>query len=159
MQQKIDILSAGDKPSGNLEQEAIASADSEPGVGWRTARAALLIRRQYQNPELSLKILAAECGVTRWHLCRSFRREMSCGIPQYIEINRVEAAEDLLVSTPLSIKEIAAKIGFKNSAVLDRSFKRVVGVTPLQFRQIHITHRSELQLPPGLSTMRGKPRP
>jgi transcriptional regulator GlxA family with amidase domain len=41
----------------------------------------------------------------------------------------------LLETTFLRVKEIAASVGYRNVAQLDRDFKKAFGVTPLQHRR------------------------
>ena len=54
---------------------------------------------------------------------------------KYIQMYRIEKAKELLVSTGLSLEEIAAKVGFANSSYLCKVFKSTTGMTPLAFAE------------------------
>ena len=59
------------------------------------------------------------------------------GLPpyQYVILRRVERAKQLLEGgTDLSLAEVAADAGFSDQSQFARHFKRLVGVTPGQFR-------------------------
>jgi AraC family transcriptional regulator len=50
-------------------------------------------------------------------------------------LRRVERAKQLLqVETALSLAEVAAHVGFSDQSQFTHHFKRLVGVTPGQFR-------------------------
>ena len=54
---------------------------------------------------------------------------------KYIQTYRINKAKELLVSTPLSLEEIAVKVGFANSSYLCKVFKTTTGMTPLAFSE------------------------
>ncbi len=54
---------------------------------------------------------------------------------KYIQMYRIEKAKELLVSTELSLEEIATKVGFANSSYLCKVFKSTTGMTPLAFAE------------------------
>ncbi|MBS1483206.1 MAG: helix-turn-helix transcriptional regulator, partial [Clostridium sp.] len=47
---------------------------------------------------------------------------------------RVEAAKEMLLESPLSIAEIAARTGFQDGFYFSKKFKQLTGMTPLQYR-------------------------
>lgn len=47
---------------------------------------------------------------------------------------QIARAEQLLASSPLSVKEIAAEVGFQSATAFQRAFKRQTGMTPVGFR-------------------------
>ena len=50
---------------------------------------------------------------------------------------RIEVAKQLLVDTDLNMGEIARKCGFREQDLFSRTFRRVLGVTPSQYRGVH----------------------
>ncbi|WP_031171145.1 AraC family transcriptional regulator [Streptomyces durhamensis] len=77
--------------------------------------------------------LAADLGLSRYQLLRAFRTTM--GIPPYAWLAqyRVTRARALLASG-LRPAEVAPLVGFADQAHLTRWFRRVLGVTPAQYR-------------------------
>jgi AraC-like DNA-binding protein len=84
---------------------------------------------------VSLQTLAAECGISRGHFGRMFRR--SVGIPPYrwLLLQRVERAKELIRDSSLSLAEIAIACGFCDQSHMTRCFKEMVGVSPGAFRR------------------------
>ena len=87
------------------------------------------------DAELSLDHLAAVAHVSPYHFARLFKN--STGLPphQYVIARRVERAKELLRERgrpPLA--EVALEVGFADQSHFTRHFKRLVGVTPRQFR-------------------------
>ena len=93
-----------------------------------------LIEEQLDH-NLSLAELAASVQLTVFHFCRKFEKEFSCPPHAYIIRKRVELATQLLSTTSLPIKVIAAQCGFSDQSHMTRLFRRLVGVTPAVFRK------------------------
>ncbi|HEY2848179.1 MAG TPA: helix-turn-helix transcriptional regulator, partial [Pyrinomonadaceae bacterium] len=78
--------------------------------------------------------LALEAGVHPIHMARTFRRIHGCSVGEYSRRIRVAKAREMLDITSLPLVEIAATLGFFDQSHFTRVFKRVSGVTPLQYR-------------------------
>lgn len=79
--------------------------------------------------DLSLRQLATICGVSPFHLLRTFRDEI--GLPPFEYQNQLRIAEaKKLLRVGWSIADAAVEIGFVDQSHLTRQFKRIVGVTP-----------------------------
>jgi AraC family transcriptional regulator len=79
--------------------------------------------------------MAAVAGLSAYHFARQFKA--ATGLPpyQYVIARRVERAKQLLQGDDLTLAEVAARAGFADQSQLTRHFKRLVGVTPGQFRK------------------------
>lgn len=93
------------------------------------------IQQQIQHPEqLTCKALG-----TRFHLAPSyvgayFRRHFQEDLRHYVQRIRIRAVEQLLTESPLTIKEIAARLGYVDSGHLIKAFRSRHAMTPLEFR-------------------------
>lgn len=116
-----------------VRRHASSSRDVEaPGAG----RVARLVMAQLADRLVSppaLAEIAADTGLSRYQLIRSFRTEV--GMPPYAWLaqHRVSAARALL-ERGCRPAEVAALTGFADQAHLTRWFRRVVGVTPGVYR-------------------------
>jgi AraC family transcriptional regulator len=84
----------------------------------------------------TLEQMAAVARVSPYHFARQFKQ--ATGLPpyQYVISRRVERARQLLQErTDLSLAEVAAHAGFSDQSQFSHHFKRLVGVTPGQFRE------------------------
>lgn len=84
--------------------------------------------------KLSVQVLADRVGMSMRNFERVFTRELGRTPSKYILQARVEAARQQLERTDRGLKQIAAACGFGNADVMRRSFSRVVGMTPSQYR-------------------------
>ena len=82
----------------------------------------------------SLAQLAAVVGLNPYHFARQFKRATGLPPHQYVIMRRVERAKQLLQGGDCSLAEVAARAGFSGQSVFCHHFKRLLGVTPRQFR-------------------------
>jgi AraC-like DNA-binding protein len=87
------------------------------------------------NEDFGLKQLSHRAGYAPSYLSSLFSRVNGQGLTEYISRKRIVAAQNLLRSSNLKIVEICYRVGFKDLAHFNRTFKRFVGVTPNQYRQ------------------------
>jgi AraC family transcriptional regulator len=87
------------------------------------------------DTDLDLKTIAAESGYSRNHFLRMFRVATECTPHQYFLRLRIEKAQSLMKSQSLRIIDIAESCGFASQSQFSRVFRRVIGVTPRQYRR------------------------
>ena len=83
----------------------------------------------------SIQQLATEMNMNANYLGRIFKSEIGKPYTTYITELRIEKAKEMLASGNLSIGEIATSLGFNDYFYFLKSFKRVTGMTPKQYRQ------------------------
>lgn len=97
------------------------------------------IRRLLQDYRLTPERLADEMNISRRTLYRLFEPEGK-SIAQYILGLRIERASYDLADVSdkaLSVTEIAFKWGFSDVSQFSRAFKRLKGLPPREWRQVH----------------------
>jgi AraC family transcriptional regulator len=83
----------------------------------------------------SLEQLAAVARLSPYHFARQFKAATGLPPHQYVIARRVERAKQLLQGGgDPSLADIAASTGFSDQSQFTHHFKRLVGVTPGQFR-------------------------
>ena len=85
--------------------------------------------------DLCVGALAARAGMSERHFTRVFTAATGSTPAAYVEAVRVEAARRLLESTAQTVHSVARACGFASAETLHRSFKRVVRVTPGEYRE------------------------
>ncbi|WP_179136208.1 AraC family transcriptional regulator [Paenibacillus sp. 32352] len=93
------------------------------------------IRNNLHNPILSVDSIADHTSVSVSYLRAVFREWMDCPISDFISNQRLERVEELLLSTDLTVTEVAEQAGFQTKSHFFTTFKKVFGTTPIQFRQ------------------------
>ncbi len=86
------------------------------------------------DKKLSLQIVADSLYVSTWHLCKVLKKETGTNFVDLLNGIRVEQAKEFLVTTNLRIYEIAAKVGYSDTAYFSKIFKRFVEMTPNEYR-------------------------
>ncbi len=87
------------------------------------------------DDDVSLKDLAADCGLSVSYFVRAFKQ--STGDPPYRWMlrHRIERSKPMLVYTEATLAEIAIVCGFADQSHFTRMFKSFVGVTPAAWRR------------------------
>jgi AraC family transcriptional regulator len=88
------------------------------------------------STSIGLNELAKSAGVHPTHLARVFRQFENCTAGDYVRRIRIENARNRILSTNESLVEIALETGFADQTHFTRSFKRVTGMTPTEFRRL-----------------------
>ena len=84
---------------------------------------------------LTLEQMASVVHISPYHFARQFKATTGLPPHQYVITRRVERAQQLLRRHgDFSLGEIALRVGFSDQSQFCFHFKRVVGVTPGQFR-------------------------
>jgi len=85
---------------------------------------------------INVEDIAAECEVSREHLSRVFKEQVNDSPLNYLNKRRIRQACRLLVSSSLSCKEIAGKVGYDSAVSFNRTFKRLTQMTPGEVRAL-----------------------
>jgi len=95
------------------------------------------IRNNYSK-KISLDDLSKKVGLSKYHMCRSFKKSTGMTISRYILCIRITEAKKLLLTTDKSITEIAFLSGFETYTYFSACFKKNECVSPREFRNNHI---------------------
>lgn len=118
-------------------REALAARTAAPASSAHAllARRAVRWLNQHHTEELTATALASALGVSRWHLARVLKEQTRHGIRWHLNEARIDHAERLIRTSPLSLKEIAAGAGFPSASALSRHFHLHRGLAPSTLRQ------------------------
>lgn len=99
---------------------------------------ALRIMQKNVMGSLTLTDLARELNLTDSYFIRLFSRRMHQTPMKYYMKLKIEAASALLTCTELSVKEIAAKLGFSSEFHFSKQFKLKTGLAPTYYRRNYL---------------------
>lgn len=92
--------------------------------------------KEHYKEKIILEDIAREFNYSVGHLCRKFKLEIGGSIVNYIIKYRISMAMKFLFERPdLSIEEIALNVGFNDVQFFDKTFKKLVGMTPSQYQK------------------------
>lgn len=86
------------------------------------------------SEELAIANLAALVPMSEFHFARTFKTLTGEPPYRYILQRRIERAKILLKVTRFSAAEIAYQVGFSNPSHFTAQFRKLLGVTPKQYR-------------------------
>jgi AraC-like DNA-binding protein len=96
---------------------------------------------EYINMHLSVKIviekMCDEFGISSRYLRKKFKEAFGVNVNHYITIQRINLAKKLLADRSLSVVKVAGEAGFSSSQYFSHVFKKMVGVTPTEYRINH----------------------
>lgn len=99
-----------------------------------THQALLFVMQHFLEP-LSLESVSRQLGVSKYHLSRIFSKRVCTSFNEYVNILRVNHAQQLLASPGKSVLDVGFEAGFESSSSFFRVFKNLCGVTPNQYRR------------------------
>ena len=98
--------------------------------------ARLYIEQNYML-DITLNDVAAFSGFSKYYFSRMFKQQMGISFADYLRNKRIEIAEERLIHTRQSIKDIAVAAGFGSIATFNRVFKESKNCTPSRYRRIY----------------------
>ena len=91
--------------------------------------------QEHLSEEMSLSVLEEEFHLNPQYISQLFRNEIGVNFLAYLTSIRMEKAKKLLLSTSLSVTEVADQSGYGDYRVFTKVFKKSEGVTPSQYRR------------------------
>ncbi|MGN0664723.1 MAG: helix-turn-helix domain-containing protein [Negativibacillus sp.] len=119
----------------SLFQQRVASADQSEAQEARTITGITRYLQEHLTEEISLSILSDHFHLNPQYISQLFKNEIGVGFLAYLTNIRMEKAKKLLLSTSLSITEIAEQSGYGDYRVFTKVFKKSEGITPSQYRR------------------------
>lgn len=95
------------------------------------------LRENFSEPP-GLNELAKAVDVHPTHLARVFRQFERCTVGDFIREVRIDYARRRMFGSNEPLVEIALAAGFADQTHFTRSFKRVTGMTPTEFRRLSV---------------------
>ena len=89
---------------------------------------------EHLDRPLRVSALSSLAGLSAGHFSARFKEQTGCSPRDYLRLLRMHRACQLLRETPLSIKEIAARVGYQDPFHFSRQFKAFEGVSPSAYR-------------------------
>lgn len=89
---------------------------------------------QHLDKKITLDDLARIVCLSPDYLSKQFLQTMGVRPIEYINCIRVERAQMLLLTTNLSIKQIAERVGFSSNSYFSTMFKKQTGYSPEEFK-------------------------
>jgi AraC family transcriptional regulator len=104
---------------------------------WQARRAVSYIDAHLES-RLEVTVLAKLVSFSKSHFSRAFKQSLGFPPMAYVKMRRIEKAKALMTSTNQQLTEIALICGFADQSHLNRSFRKVNGVSPGRWRRSNV---------------------
>lgn len=117
-----------------LDRQNLPSGVKRGGLSQRTLRQIAEFANA-RDGAVTLSELSEKTGYSARHLTRTFKQTTGQTINDFVSEIRLKRAIELLTEGRLTVREIAAQLGFGSSGAFCVSFARVTGESPARFRK------------------------
>jgi len=107
-------------------------------------RAMDIIERRFSEPELSVRDIAQELGMSDSKLSVEFKKAFRMTPLERITSARMQRARRLLRTTNMPVKDVALECGYYDISGFNRRFKAYTGMTPQQYKFAGETEHADL---------------
>ena len=115
-----------------MKQETINQSNK---VGLYGQRVYLYVEQNFDR-QLKLEDVASYFHLNKCYFCSVLKKELGKTFSQIVNEVRVEKSKELLREGNLSKLSISLSVGFNNQNYFNLTFKKLTGMTPLQYRKI-----------------------
>lgn len=91
------------------------------------------IQKNY-GAKITLDMVSKEVGFSKTYFSKIFTEEAGENFTTYLTNVRIEKAKELLTKTEMKIYEVCEYTGYPNIEHFSRTFKKLVGVSPIQYK-------------------------
>lgn len=89
---------------------------------------------KHLDQRISVAMLADQMCITPDHFSKIFKRIIGMPPCEYIQMKRIERAQTLLLTSHMSVAEVAEKVGIGNLSQFSRLFSKLVHCSPREYR-------------------------
>jgi AraC-like DNA-binding protein/ligand-binding sensor protein len=130
----IQMLVIFSKHLGMITNQLIVQRENaEPAVITRAKQYII----ENQSNVIRLTDVAKHVNTSTFYFCKLFRKVTGLNFTDYVSRVRIEKAKNLLLNPNLRVSEIAYEVGFQSLTHFNRTFRRLVGESPSEYR-MHI---------------------
>lgn len=116
---------------GNLDVEQPIRNKDQQFIGKATA----IILRHLDNADFGVTMLTNELGVGRTLLHTKLKQILDLSATEFINTIRIREAQKIILEKPeLTMSEVAWEVGFNDPNYFSRTFKKIINVSPTDFR-------------------------
>lgn len=113
--------------------EGIKPVEAANTPNYLVGKALSYIKTNYYR-DLNLKAVSDEVYVSTWYLSKLLKKETGDNFINILNRIRVENAKKLMQDPKYKIYEIANAVGFTDVPYFTKTFKKVTGFTPMEFK-------------------------
>ncbi len=90
------------------------------------------------DKKLSINAICEEVHYNKSYLFNIFKKDTGKTVMEYFVLLKIEKAKSLLRKSNLNVTQISESLSFDTPNYFSKTFKKVTGYTPLQYKKIHL---------------------
>ena len=111
-------------------------AESENNMAGPAVQKALAYIESAYMQDISLSEVAEKVNLNPNYFCEVFKRETGENFKKYLIAKRIGSAKEMLRNPAYKFSEISELVGYNDTKNFGKSFKKLVGVTPGEYRRL-----------------------
>ncbi len=124
-----------------MRRTDFALTPTQPGA--KSPKSCAAARRyidRHFKENVSLEQLAKLSHFNKYYLVHAFSRQYGVSPINYLILKRIEESKRLLIDTDHSLSQITNILGFSSLSYFSQSFRKLEGVSPMEYRKRHRIH-------------------
>ena len=93
--------------------------------------------KEHYNEAISQETVAEKLGISTGYLSTLFKQSLNTRFVDFLNSVRIEKACSYLTQNSLKSYEIAYKVGFNDEKYFSRVFKKMKGVSPMEYKKMN----------------------
>ena len=136
--EKLDTLEAIHTHIYDCSFELMKSEEQGQKYSSAIAKTLRYIKKNFDNPHLSVKELADLVFLTPTYFSALFKNRMDKTVGQYLTEIRIEKSKEYLHDGELKLYHVAIKSGYTDANYFAKLFKKQTGMTPSEYRARYV---------------------
>ncbi|WP_438317519.1 helix-turn-helix domain-containing protein [Candidatus Caldatribacterium sp. SIUC1] len=120
-----------------------------PHQGRMVERALQIIHSRYQD-DIRIQDLAHELGLSPQHFRELFKRYVGVSPKKYLVTLRLQRSKCMLLHSEYSVTDVALRLGFGSVQQFSKAFRKLTGLSPIEWRKAHAFGESGSVLSSGV---------
>lgn len=87
------------------------------------------------DEKITLDQAASVANMSASHFCRVFKKATDMNFSEYVARHRVGKAKEMLIESNYTMAHVAYDCGFNSVTDFNRTFKKITGITPTDYRR------------------------
>lgn len=88
----------------------------------------------HYSENINLDEICDYAAISKNYFCHLFKNETGISIWEYLTNFRIEKAKDFLIASDMKNYEVSYRIGYENPSYFSKTFKKITGKSPSEFR-------------------------
>ena len=84
---------------------------------------------------MSLDLVAKEVNISSFYFCKIFKQATGLTLTEHVNRQRIEWAKKKLLDREVRVTEVAFDVGYQSLSQFNRSFSKIVGESPTEYRR------------------------